>query len=165
MALLPSLGGCRLQRPLPPARTPMHIWVVLIFEHLNNRPIRINCKYKLNVYVSFLLFSVIKVCFESLSKYVFVSSGNPFGFKRWLKFILCFVRRHFARDLKMANRDSNCQVVLILGSREGADCRNIRTKSKCVLVPMARVNGVWVQCSIVAYISGYWSVNTTLRDL
>jgi len=41
------------------------------------------CKNKLNVYVSFLLFSVLKMCFESLRD-VFVYSDNQFGFKRGL---------------------------------------------------------------------------------
>jgi len=42
--------------------------MVIIFEHLNN--ICINFKYKLNIYVSFLPFAVLKVCFEQvLSRY------------------------------------------------------------------------------------------------
>jgi len=48
--------------------------VEIIFEHL---------VYIANVYVSFFLYSMLKVSFESLQN-AFVSSDNQFGFKRGL---------------------------------------------------------------------------------
>jgi len=65
--------------------------VVIISEHLNkNHNICVKIKHKLAVYVSFLAFSVLKVCLESLRN-VFCLFRYSVWFQEWLRFFPCYL--------------------------------------------------------------------------